>query len=108
MAWNLLKEIKQWFISSLELLRLLDPVNQWWFMAVRAESLSFGSYYNILVIRDFAVKETDLSSGMVKSKIPAFTLFIISISFLPSNGGTPDKRMYIITPIDHISHFSSY
>jgi hypothetical protein len=42
--------------------------------------------------------------GSLKENLPSLTLFIISLSDPPLNGGIPDKIMYVITPIDHISH----
>lgn len=38
-----------------------------------------------------------------KSNTPALTLVRIYASFYPSNGGTPDNKIYKITPADHMS-----
>jgi hypothetical protein len=45
---------------------------------------------------------------VVGTPLAPFTDLMMSLSFFPSNGGYPVKRMYMITPIDQRSHFSSY
>lgn len=45
---------------------------------------------------------------LVKDILFFYMLLRISLSVYPSKGGTPVTKMYSMTPIDHISHFSSY
>ena len=44
----------------------------------------------------------------MKENTPYLTESKISGSVFPKNGGTPDNKIYNITPADHISHDSSY
>ena len=41
-----------------------------------------------------------------KVNFPPFILLTRCSVLIPSNGGYPQSKVYIIIPVDHISHFS--
>jgi len=56
----------------------------------------------------FASLESHLNSFVPVGYVPFLTFYMMMLSSLPSNGGIPVRRIYMMTPIDHKSHFSSY
>ena len=55
-----------------------------------------------------APEETLLQISVGKLITPAMILEVISLSFLPGKGGTPDNNIYKITPALQISALQLY
>lgn len=69
-------------------------------------SVAFGlflGFSNIFYIRSIASLETPSNSGISVLYSLFFTASNISASVSPKNGGTPDNKIYNITPADQIS-----
>jgi hypothetical protein len=60
-----------------------------------------GSVTRILLIKSFAMLDTFIEGGYLNLFV--FIFSYVCYTVLSSNGGLPNKRVYIITPIDQIS-----
>ena len=76
-----------------------------WTNAVAAEGLSFSFGAIKVFIKSFARSETSSHLGSMKLIFPFLTFFSISLSVCPLKGGTPDRRIYVITPHAQTSTF---
>jgi len=70
-----------------------------------AVNLMSADLYNSLLIKSFASGEIDCHTSLLKLYDPWSTLLIISLFYLPPNGGFPQSMMNMITPMDHTSHY---
>lgn len=78
------------------------------FRASLADILLVASITSNLLMKSLPFSETLFHAGSLKLYLPVYTFCMIAFSFLPPNGGFPDRRINVMTPIDHKSHFSSY
>jgi len=76
----------------------------WWFRAYAAVILFSQSNYSIFLTRSMPSGVILDQMGPLILYTPFWTLFRISSSESPSNGGFPHKRIYKMTPHDQTSH----
>jgi len=89
-------------------LSLLIILNQFDSNICSADGLLFGSICKHHLINCFTSSDLSFHSSVEKSNSAFLTLYNISWSVSPWNGGYPHNRIYNITPNDHISHLRSY
>eukprot|EP00828_Plagiopyla_frontata_P014726 TRINITY_DN19209_c0_g1_i1.p1 TRINITY_DN19209_c0_g1~~TRINITY_DN19209_c0_g1_i1.p1 ORF type:complete len:141 (-),score=2.91 TRINITY_DN19209_c0_g1_i1:15-437(-) len=86
----------------------LSILNHECLIAIEADIRFFGSYSNNLLNKSQADSEIRSHSESSVEQSPTQIFSQISSQFYPQKGQYPTRRICIITPIDHISHFSLY
>jgi hypothetical protein len=75
-----------------------------WSNASYAVSLISADLFKSLVIMSLASSDIVFHNSLFILNDPFRTLLIISLLVLPPNGGLPQSMIYMMTPIDQISH----
>ena len=79
-----------------------------WLSSYYAENLFLGSFISALWIKSFAYEDISLKYGLLKLRSELTIKCLTSCLFLPGNGFLPVKSIQVMTPILHMSTFSSY